>query len=210
MRLLILSIALFLLGSCLKETTAGQNNRVVKESSLTIDDVLFDQSAEMLGSAWLLRSGQAFLSDAAQVNLKKFMEKSSSLRKQMMSICGIAPTLGDADKIAIDKIKNDQNMENGDKKSKIKDLLNARMQESSKAISLCRSEKKAELKPYIDLRNELKSDCLIKFKPYEEIAGLPTKKARAWQQVKTLTNEEKAELNKKLEAHTCTEALAMK
>jgi hypothetical protein len=136
------------------------------------------------------------------------MEKHADLRRHMMDICGLAPTLGDKDKAAIARIKNDQNLENGDKKAKIKALLNERMKESSLAISTCRKNKKDELRPYLEQRVDLKSACLISFKPDEELAGHPTKKARAWQRVKTLSNEERITLNRQLESRTCVDAIS--
>ena len=209
MRLLILIILTFFLASCLEDALAEQNGSVVKGSSLSIDDVLFDQSAEALGSLWLLRSGQDFLSEKAQANLKEFMAKRIAIRKQMMNICGLKPALSEDDKEAIARIKGDKNLENNDKKSRIKALLNERMKERSQAINGCRRDKKVLLEPYVNQRNILKAACLISFKPDEEIAGHPTKKARAWQRIKTLTNEEKFALNKQLESTTCMDVLIL-
>ncbi len=208
MRLLIIIVAVVSFTACLPDALLEKKiDTAIKESSLTIDDVLFDQNAEMLSFVWLLRSGHDFLSETAMANLKKFINARSTLRKGMMGICGVAPSLSVKDKATVSSIKSDSALDNSEKKSRIKALLNDRMQKNSNVISTCRSERKDELAPYFTQRESLKSSCLIIFKPDQEIAGLPTKKARAWQRVKTLTNEEKAALNKKLESRECNDAL---
>jgi hypothetical protein len=209
MRLLTI-IAMLSLSSCLPDTfSENKIGNVLREGALTVDDVLFDQGAELLASVWLLRSGQDFLSEHAQTNLKQFVERRTELRKRMMEICGKPNTLNDDDKSAIAQIRSDKKLDNSEKKLRIKTLLNDRMTKSSAAIDNCRKEKKTELRPPLEKRDHLKDACMIAFKPDQEIAGRATKKARAWQRVQTLTEEEKYELNRKLESKECLNALSL-
>lgn len=206
---IILSMALISLASCfLPDSTDDQKKRKATPQGITVDDVLFDQSAEMLGTIWLLRSGQDFLSAAAQENLKKYIEKRGELRTQMMSICGVKPALSDDDKKTIGTIKTDTVLGNDEKKAKIKSLLNARMETNQRAIDSCKKDKADSLMPYSAETAALKVACMIQFKPDDELAGLPTKKARAWQRMKTLTNDEKVQITKKLESRECVIVLS--
>ncbi len=206
----ILIWTLIFLASCSNFNGDDQNGHQLYSKGLTVDEVFFDQSAEMLASTWLLRSGQDFLSTSAQNNLKKFIGKWREIRSKIAEICGISLALSAEDKHAIQEIKLNEQLDNDEKKKHIKAILGQLLSARRKVIKGCKNHKANLLAPFGDLSSSLQSACLINFKSDEELAGAPTKKARAWQRVNTLTADEKARLNKRLESSECEAALAEK
>ncbi len=156
----------------------------------------------------------AFLSDAAKANGLRLKDKMKAMWKEKLSICGLSPVMTPELRAQIKAIRKNDGLDRQSKRSQIKAILEPlrpAKEALREAMKKCKQEKAEQIQPLKDTRMALKSACLLeKFdqKKDGEEGGMKGHKKRMWAILKGLNEQEKTELNAKLESAECAAALA--
>ncbi len=152
----------------------------------------------------------AFLSAEAKANGMLLKEHIKNLWKEKKAICGITSAIPEDVRNQMKAIRKDDSLDKDSKKAQIK-ALKAPFKEAKMAnkaaMMQCKEEKAAELAPIKDQMQALKTACLLAVFSEKDESGKKGMK-KFWAILKTLSDEDKADLNAQLESDECKEALS--
>lgn len=147
----------------------------------------------------------SFLTPTAKEAITKVLKKKHELKKKAREICGIPSAITPQMKEQFKKIREDAKLTKEAKMAEIKKLkepLKAAMEKNREAMKACKETKKNELAPIMKEKMAIREACFVKLTPAQE---QDHKEYRMLKLVKSLTNEQKAELNAKLSSKGCAD-----
>lgn len=167
-------------------------------------------TADSVQAKWLDKTEFSFLTDEARDTLKTIFQHKREFKEKLHQMCGIKSAITPELKEKIKAIKEDDTLDQDAKRAAKKELLaplKDAIKQNREARKECKERMKDELAPLMAKKKAIKEACFLAYEKPKSDDG-QGKKGRLLKMIRSLTDEQKTELNAKLVSEECRAAIA--
>jgi hypothetical protein len=173
-------------------------------------DISAKNAVDSVQAKFLDKTEFAFLSDGARESLKTIFQLKREFKEKLHEMCGIKSAITPEIKEKLKAIREDDSLDRAAKRAAKKELfapIKDALEQNREARKECKERMKDQLAPLMAKKKAIKEACFLAHEESKSDDG-KGKAGRLFKMVRSLTDEQKTELNAKLTSSECSAAVA--